>query len=120
MGDWWQLTEAAIAPLAGRTTKPYFRPPYGAQNAAVRAAVGAAGWRWTVLWDVDTIDWRATADGGPTADGIVAKVSANAQGGSIVLMHLGGYETLAALPRVVDALRSRGLEPVTLARLVGG
>jgi hypothetical protein len=29
-------------------------------------------------------------------------------------MHLGGYETLDALPRIVDGLRSADLELVTL------
>jgi peptidoglycan/xylan/chitin deacetylase (PgdA/CDA1 family) len=106
--------ESVIAPLAGRTTKPFFRPPYGAQNGSVLAAAGAAGWRYTVMWDVDTIDWRPTSDGGPTADDIVAKVVSRAQGGSIVLMHLGGYNTLAALPGVLHGATELGLEPVKL------
>lgn len=116
-----QLTraEAALAPLAGRTTKPFFRPPFGSQDQAVLDAVGAAGWAYTVMWDVDTIDWRAPADGGPSADDIVAKVISRARGGSIVLMHLGGWHTLEALPGIVDGLRARGLEPVTLAELLG-
>ena len=120
-----QLTraEATIAPLAGRTTKPWFRPPFGAQNLAVRNAAGAAGWRYTVLWDVDTIDGReivaaqvvlATGGLGPTTDDIVAKVTSRSQSGSIVLMHLGGYNTLGALPGILDAVSQLGLEPVTL------
>ncbi len=44
----------------------------------------------------------------------------NAKGGSIVLMHLGGYETYAALPRIVDGLRSRGFNLVNLDQLLGG
>jgi peptidoglycan/xylan/chitin deacetylase (PgdA/CDA1 family) len=69
------------------------------------------------MWDVDTIDWKPTADGGPTSDDIEAKVLSRAKGGSIVLMHLGGYETLDALPGVVAGLRKRGLEPVTLSEM---
>ena len=106
--------EAIIAPLAGRTTKPFFRPPYGAQNSSVLAAAGTAGWRYTVMWDVDTIDWRPISDGGPTADDIVAKVVSRAEGGSIVLMHLGGYNTLGALPGVLHGITEMGLEPVRL------
>ncbi len=112
-------TEAALEPILGRTTKPFFRPPYGSQDPAVRAAVGKAGWSYTVLWDVDTLDWKPTSDGGPTADDIAAKVAARVRGGSIVLMHLGGYHTLEALPEIVATLRSRGLEPVTLSELLG-
>lgn len=119
MVDQLVRTEAAIEPIVGSSTKPFFRPPYGAQDAAVRAAAGAAGWSYTVMWDVDTIDWKSTSDGGPTADDIAAKVAARVRGGSIVLLHLGGYHTLEALPEVVATLRSRGLEPVTLAELLG-
>jgi peptidoglycan/xylan/chitin deacetylase (PgdA/CDA1 family) len=120
MADELIRTENAVAPLAGRTTRPWFRPPFGAWNSAVRDGVGAAGWQTLVMWDVDTIDWRPTSDGGPTAGDIVAKVLANAQGGSIVLMHLGGYNTLDALPGLVAGLEDRGLRPVTLDELLGG
>ena len=56
---------------------------------------------------------------GPTAGEIVAKVLGNAEGGSIVLMHLGGYETFEALPRIVDGLEAAGYDLVTLDELVG-
>ena len=115
-----QLTraEAALVPVIG-STKPWFRPPFGGWNNAVRDGVGAAGWRYVVMWDVDTIDWRPVADGGPTAAGIVTKVSANAQNGSIVLMHLGGWNTLQALPGILSAIEAKGLEPVTLGQMLG-
>lgn len=113
-------TEAAIKPILG-STKPWFRPPFGGYNDAVKAGVGAAGWKYLVMWDVDTIDWRPVDNGdgpaGPTAAQIVAKIRDNAQGGSIVLMHLGGYNTLSALPGILAALEDRGLVPVTLGEM---
>jgi peptidoglycan/xylan/chitin deacetylase (PgdA/CDA1 family) len=112
-------SETAIDELVGRSTKPFFRPPFGGQDRETRDVAGRLGWAFTVLWDVDTLDWQPVADGGPTVDDLVARVLARAQGGSIVLMHLGGFNTLEALPRMVDGLRSRGLEPVTLDRLLG-
>jgi peptidoglycan/xylan/chitin deacetylase (PgdA/CDA1 family) len=117
--DQLDRTEALLVGQTGRTTRPFFRPPYGGQNLAVRTAVGAAGWAYTVMWDVDTIDWKPIKDGGPTASQIVAKVAANAREGSIVLMHLGGYETLDALPGILDAVVGNGLRPVTLPALLG-
>jgi len=113
-------TEAAIAPYCSQNLKPYFRPPNGGYNDAVLAAVGAAGYRNTVTWDIDTIDWRPINNDppGPTADQIVAKVLSRAQGGSIVLMHLGGYETFEALPRIVSGLRDAGYELVSLDELM--
>lgn len=48
------------------------------------------------------------------------EVLTRAQGGSIVLMHLGGYVTLDALPGIVEGLRARGYALVTLETLLGG
>lgn len=63
--------------------------------------------------------WRPEADGGPTAQQVVDKVVERAQGGSIVLMHLGGFNTLDAIPGIVAGLRAKGLTPVTLGTLFG-
>jgi peptidoglycan/xylan/chitin deacetylase (PgdA/CDA1 family) len=117
--DQLDRTDTAVVVAVNMSTKPWFRPPYGALDDQIPAVVGAAGWGYTVLWDVDTIDWRPESDGGPTAADIVAKVVGNARGGSIVLMHLGGYHTLEALPGIVDGLRAKGLTPVTLDEMFG-
>jgi peptidoglycan/xylan/chitin deacetylase (PgdA/CDA1 family) len=119
--DELRRTEAAIAPYCSQDPRPFFRPPNGGYNAAVLAAVGAAGYRYTVTWDIDTIDWRPIVNDppGPTADQIVAKVLANARGGSIVLNHLGGFETYEALPRIVAGLTAAGFDLVTLDALMG-
>ncbi|RLT39388.1 MAG: hypothetical protein DWI58_13125 [Chloroflexi bacterium] len=116
-----QLTrtdDAVLAALGVRST-PLFRPPYGAHDTDARAAIAAAGWPYIVMWDVDALDWRPGAEGGPTADDIRTKVLSRAEGGSIVLMHLGGWNTLDALPAIVNGLRANGLEPVTLHRMLG-
>jgi peptidoglycan/xylan/chitin deacetylase (PgdA/CDA1 family) len=109
-------TEAAIAPYCSQNPRPFFRPPNGGYDAEALAAIGANHYRYTVLWDVDTIDWRPVKNDppGPTADEIVAKVLANARGGSIVLMHLGGYHTFEALPRIVEGLGGAGYDLVNL------
>jgi peptidoglycan/xylan/chitin deacetylase (PgdA/CDA1 family) len=118
--DELRRTEAAVAAYCSREMKPFFRPPNGGYDDAVLAAVGAAGYRYTITWDVDTIDWRPTKNDppGPTADQMVAKVLDRAQGGSIVLMHLGGYETYEALPRIVGGLRDAGFQLVTLEEML--
>jgi len=118
MRDELLRTEAALARHCTQDPRPLFRPPNGGVDDDVLAGVGAAGYARTVTWDVDTIDWRLEKDGGPTADDIVAKVGANAQGGSMVLMHLGGYHTFEALPRIVAGLADAGLRPVTLETML--
>jgi peptidoglycan/xylan/chitin deacetylase (PgdA/CDA1 family) len=111
--------EAAVTTRSTLDPRPLFRPPYGTYDGRVLAAVGAGGYSRTVLWDIDSIDWKPESDGGPTTAQIVAKVRDNARGGSIILFHLGGYNTLAALPGVLDALAAKGLQPVTVPELLG-
>lgn len=119
IADQLTRTETALTPIFG-STKPWFRPPFGASSTAVRAGVAAAGWSTMVMWDVDMIDWRPEADGGPTAADMAAKLLANAKGGSIVLDHLGGYNTLEALPGILAATATLGLQPVTITEMFGG
>jgi peptidoglycan/xylan/chitin deacetylase (PgdA/CDA1 family) len=114
--DELRRAEVAIRPYCSQELRPFFRPPNGGYDDDVLAAVGAAGYRYTVTWDVDTIDWRPVRNDppGPTAEQIVAKVVRNARGGSIVLMHLGGHHTLEALSGIVVGLRDNGYDLVTL------
>ena len=81
------------------------RPPYGASNDAVRAAIAADGLS-IQLWDIDPQDWNR-----PGVDAIVANVTSGAGAGRISLMHDGGgnrSQTIEALARVLDALGAEG------------
>ena len=115
-----QLTDAAaiLGPLAGQQPVPYWRPPYGVTTQSVRDAAASVGYTKTIMWDVDTIDWKPIVEGGPSAEQIATKVVSRAVDGSIVLMHLGGYETLDALEIMVPALRERGLLLTTISDLL--
>jgi len=119
MRDQLDRTEAAVLTAVNVSTQPWFRPPFGGLDDQVPAVVGPAGWTYTVLWDVDTIDWKPESDGGPTTQQIIDKVVDQAQGGSIILMHLGGFNTFEALPDLVAGLQAKGLEPVTLEEMFG-
>ena len=110
--------EAVLRAGTGQDPQPYWRPPYGSISDAVLAAVASAGYTKTFLWDIDTIDWKPVADGGPTAQQIASKVVANSVNGSNVLFHLGGYETLDALEFIVPALRDRGFVLTSLSDLL--
>jgi peptidoglycan/xylan/chitin deacetylase (PgdA/CDA1 family) len=115
-----ELTSAAtiLAQLSGQQPIPYWRPPYGVTSQAVGDAAASVGYTKTFMWQVDTIDWKPISDGGPTASQIASKVVSNVRDGSIVLMHLGGYETLDALRIMVPALRDRGLLLTSLSDLL--
>jgi peptidoglycan/xylan/chitin deacetylase (PgdA/CDA1 family) len=110
--------EAILRAGTGQDPRPYWRPPYGSYNDAVLEAVAAAGYTKTFMWDIDTVDWKPIADGGPTAEQIASKVVGNAVNGSNVLFHLGGYETLDALRLIVPGLRDRGFTLTSLSDLL--
>jgi peptidoglycan-N-acetylglucosamine deacetylase len=95
-----------------------FRPPYGQVDAPLTARAAEEGMN-TVLWDVDTEDWTDWS----TVDSVVDGTKANAQPGSIILMHDGGDQrrerTIDALPRIIDELRAEGYAFVTVSELLG-
>jgi peptidoglycan/xylan/chitin deacetylase (PgdA/CDA1 family) len=102
----------------GMEPAPYWRPPYGTYDTRVLDAAAAAGYTKTFMWSIDAIDWRPVSDGGPTAAQIADKVVANAVDGSDVLMHLGGWNTLDALPSMISRLRAHGLKPSTISAIL--
>ena len=53
--------EQAVHTAAGVSMAPWFRPPYGDEDASVRADVGAAGYRYELLWTVDSLGWKGVA-----------------------------------------------------------
>jgi peptidoglycan/xylan/chitin deacetylase (PgdA/CDA1 family) len=90
-----------------------FRPPYGVGTPAETAAVHALG-LVDVRWSVDSLDSRP----GANARNVVRNVTAELRPGAIVLLHDVHPWTVAALPRILRALRRRGLTPVTIPELV--
>jgi len=105
-------TERIVREIAGRSTKPYFRPPYGARDQRVLAAAWAAGYRG-VYWTVDSGDWREDA----TVEGVVNRILTNAANGAIFIQHVGSLQTAEGLPRIIAGLRARGYEIVPLSAL---
>jgi hypothetical protein len=92
-----------------------FRPPYGAYNAATLKVLAKLHLQM-VLWTIDTLDYTH-----PGADRIRRRVLATAAPGGIVLMHDGGgdrSQTVAALPGIIDGLRARGFQLVSVPQLL--
>ena len=113
------LGASAIRSEIERTTHvlggaKYLRPPYRKHNAAVLAEVHSLGLK-LVLWSVDTLDWKSR----DTAS-ILGYVESEVRPGAIILMHDGGGDrshTVAALPLVIDWLRSQGYTLVRVDEL---
>jgi peptidoglycan/xylan/chitin deacetylase (PgdA/CDA1 family) len=115
-----QVTRAedVVRGLAGGTTKPFFRPPFGIAHERERNAIGAAGFTLDMMWDVITDDYQPISVGGPTTDELVLQVLSQVRPGSIVIMHVNGPNTLDALPAIIAGLHDRNLEPVQLRELL--
>lgn len=108
-----EQTDAIIAPLIGRSTRPWFRPPYGDYDDGVLVQIAAAGYTYNAMWTIDTLGWN-----GLSAQAIVDRTLAGAAPGAIVLLHVGsGSRDAAALQPMIDALRARGYHFATLAEL---
>lgn len=105
--------EAIIQRVAGRTSKPFFRPPYSYRNALVREVAAEQGYL-TVVWTIDVFDWKA----GATQESILQEVLDHVVPGAIIVFHVGDANSAAVLPRVIQELRARGYEPVTLSEVL--
>lgn len=101
-------TTAALKKASGLDVH-IMRPPYGAINETIQAAVDQS----FILWDVDTLDWknRNTAS--------IMKEVKKAQPGSIILMHDVHQTTIDALPLILQYLTEQGFEMVTIEELMG-
>ena len=107
--------QAALTRATGNGGR-YFRPSGMTRpTPLVLAEAGAAGYPLVVAFDVDPRDY---AD--PGADAVAARVAAGLRPGSIVSLHTGHSDTVAAFDPILAAVRARGLQPVPLHRLLIG
>jgi peptidoglycan/xylan/chitin deacetylase (PgdA/CDA1 family) len=114
-----RLTPRAVADDLDRaleTIRPVggvlHRPPYGVYSSAALRHVRRRGWT-PLLWSRWGHDWRARA----TAAGVAREVTRDLRAGDVLLLHdadaysaPGSWRTtLAALPRVLEAVAAAGL-----------
>ena len=96
--------DAILAPLIGRSTRPYYRLPYGDDDARVAADVLPAGYTQKIGWTVDSLGWRGTA----SAE-IVTRSLKLAAPGAVYVFHVGrSSQDAIALPQIIQGLRKRG------------
>lgn len=112
-------TESIIEGIIGKKTHLY-APPYGEKGASGLRAADALGYQ-TILWTLDTVDWRANS-----TPEIIAKRILNpaiqfgikpGKSGAIVLMHPKA-NTVRALPVILDQLARDGFSFQTLDGLI--
>jgi peptidoglycan/xylan/chitin deacetylase (PgdA/CDA1 family) len=96
--------EAILQPLLGHSTRPFYRLPYGDDDARVAPDVAPAGFSRKVGWTVDSMGWR----GLPAGD-IVTRCLKLVTPDAIYVFHVGrASQDAIALPEIIRGLRDRG------------
>lgn len=105
-------TQQLLEDLTGAPVKRDFRPPYGAVNARVFAALAGRGFRF-VFWSIDSDDSTFTE-----VPDLVARVAAQQPNhGDIVLFHEDYAHTADALPSILQGLQARQLVTTAVAAM---
>jgi peptidoglycan/xylan/chitin deacetylase (PgdA/CDA1 family) len=93
----------------------WFRPSGTPHSTAlIRRTAERVGYGACLAYDLDPLDYTD-----PGAAAIVRRVRDQIRPGSIVSLHLGHPETIAAMPGILRALDERGLSAVTASDLLG-
>ena len=115
-------TQLLIETITGRATT-LFRPPYAADTQPSQMSelmplqIAQDLSYLVVLENIDPQDWAR-----PGADIILQRVKQQRRDGSIILLHDAGgdrSQTVAALPKIIDWLHTRGDTIVPLSTLLG-
>jgi peptidoglycan-N-acetylglucosamine deacetylase len=115
-------TQLLLETITGRATT-LFRPPYAADTSPSKISelaplnIAQELGYLVVLENIDPQDWAQ-----PGADIIVQRVKQQRRDGSIILLHDAGgdrEQTVEALPRILDYLKTRGDSVVSLGTLLG-
>ena len=115
-------TQRLLQTITGRSTT-LFRPPYEAdsrpnQLSEVTPLIVAQDLGYlTVMESIDPEDWDK-----PGTEVILQRIKQQRRNGTIILLHDAGgdrSQTVAALPQIIDYLRARGDQIVSLGTLLG-
>ena len=93
----------------------FFRPS-GTQYSTplIRKTAQKYGYKNCISYDVDSLDYQ---DPGKAA--VISNINKGIKGGSIISLHFGHKNTIDALPTVIENIKTKGFEPVTLSELIG-
>lgn len=89
-----------------------FRPPYGEIDQRVFDTATQRGYV-SILWSIDPHDWL-----NPGVDKIVSRVVQKIHNGAIILFHTSSSQSADALPLVIQCLRMKEYELLTVTELL--
>jgi peptidoglycan-N-acetylglucosamine deacetylase len=91
-----------------------FRPPGGDYNKQVAMVSEAEGYKM-ILWTDDPADYASPGD-----KVIRVRLLDRVSNGGIILIHDGVQETVDVLPKILQTLKDKGFELVTIDEMMGG
>ncbi|CAM5322088.1 hypothetical protein SALBM135S_07094 [Streptomyces alboniger] len=92
----------------------WFRPSRAERaTPLVERLARRAGYPHVLSYDVDSLDFTS-----PGAPAVTRNIAAGVRAGSVVSLHFGYADTVAALPAVLQELERRGLRAVTTTELL--
>ncbi|WHY17392.1 polysaccharide deacetylase family protein [Paenibacillus sp. G2S3] len=103
-----EKTQKLLKESLGVTNK-WFAPPSGDFDQETVEIASSLGLK-TVLWTVDTVDWR-----NPSPESIVAKITSKAEPGTLVLMHPTASSS-QALKAMIRGIKAKGLQLGTVSQ----
>lgn len=113
-----QITKShqILTELTGQEGINLIRLPNGDFDKRTLKVADSMGYR-VIQWDTDSHDWMRKS-----ADYIVNQVTSNVHPGDIILFHASdsAKNTAEAIPRVIQELREKGYELVTVSELIAG
>ncbi|MGQ0569496.1 MAG: polysaccharide deacetylase family protein [Armatimonadota bacterium] len=104
IADELEQTEALAVRIAGRSTRPWFRPPFQQLDDRIRRIAAQHGFR---CLSRDALD-GAHYPGPSTPEAIIERSLARGTEGAVLTYHLQSPNTLKALPDILGGLRERG------------
>jgi peptidoglycan-N-acetylmuramic acid deacetylase len=111
-------TEHLLNATAGATTRPFFRPPFGAYNNHVLATAGSLGFL-PIYWTLDSLDSVGAAKNGNFLyQRVTSQLTEDQLHGAIILMHVDSMGTADAMPSILDRFASMGFEVCKLSRVL--
>ncbi len=109
-----ERNEQWIAATFATSSRPYWRPPFGAHNTAVDAIARDAGFARPVMWTGSYGDSTVV-----TPQFLLDQARRYLTVGTIVLGHANHPTVLGLFDQISSIIRDRGLQPVTLDEFFG-
>jgi peptidoglycan-N-acetylglucosamine deacetylase len=109
-----ERNEEWVSRTFGTSTKPYYRPPFGFHNTHIDGLAGDLGYRNTVMWSGSYGDSKLV-----TPQFLMDQANRYLRPHVIMLGHANHPTVLGLFDQIVELIRQRNLQPVTLNEMFG-